>query len=317
MSHNSTENSNGLWDDDGELTGSDGSLGEGDEEVASFSDERGTDAQTSEDGEEGEYDVDEEEENESSWSPHWIDDPKEKKESGEVLLAGSELSALEEAEREEEEECEEMEDKGQEEEDGDDDDSGVEQPSHTSLISNSPFGTSALPPLSAPSWPPPASTGTAAPSAFTSFFAKTPVGSVPPAAGATLPSPFQSSTPLGHHSVHAEVSVSPLPTAPTAKQLKAPQPQFNFSPAASPGPVERCISGTAASLAVPKDCPLQFTSFVRTLGGKRPSPSSADYHRPLSEAEEAAQVRAILSRYELVIPTDKFDEQITMALYGA
>lgn len=53
---------------------------------------------------------------------------------------------------------------------------------------------------------------------------------------------------------------------------------------------------------------LQFVDFKRSLG--------QGVRRVRSASEEALDVKASLARYELVVPTDKYDHQIESALYG-
>ncbi|KPI82775.1 hypothetical protein ABL78_8212 [Leptomonas seymouri] len=72
----------------------------------------------------------------------------------------------------------------------------------------------------------------------------------------------------------------------------------------SPAPVRTPVSqGKSAAATL-----LQFEDFKRSFGQNQ--------HHTRSAEDEAAVVKALLARYELVVPTDKFDDQIERALYG-
>ncbi|KAG5466791.1 hypothetical protein LSCM1_00968 [Leishmania martiniquensis] len=95
---------------------------------------------------------------------------------------------------------------------------------------------------------------------------------------------------------------SPLATAPPLQTSGAKTtPSF---PSSTMLPSQHRLGTTAA--------PLHFVDFERSLAQKLPG---SEWRRARSKAEEAQDVRCTLARYELVLPTDAFDEQINKALY--
>ncbi|AIO01823.1 hypothetical protein LPMP_341970 [Leishmania panamensis] len=120
-------------------------------------------------------------------------------------------------------------------------------------------------------------------------------------------------------------SASPLATAPPPQPFSArttnpfpgpialqEQKPLNAAPAS---PFQPAVA-SAAALQQQQDTitgSLYFVDFERSLGQKL---SSSEWHRARSKDGETQDVKRALARYDLVLPTDKFDEQIEKALYG-
>ncbi|GET92725.1 hypothetical protein, unknown function [Leishmania tarentolae] len=139
-----------------------------------------------------------------------------------------------------------------------------------------------LAPLEASSSPPPTT-----PSVFAAS----------PLATSTLPQPFPATTKPGFPRNAALQEQRPLSTPPVSSfQSTAP------APTAATQPQVGTITDT-----------LQFVDFERSLGQKL---SSSEWHHARKKADEVQDVKRVLARYHLVLPTDKFDEQIEKALYG-
>lgn len=139
-------------------------------------------------------------------------------------------------------------------------------------------------------------------------------------------------------SVEASPS-APLPTAPSvfaSSPLASAAPPQPFSARMAPAfashttlqeqrPLNTALASpfqptAAASAAATQQqlgtttAPLHFVDFERSLGQKL---SSSEWHRAHSKADEVQDVKRALARYNLVLPTDKFDEAIEKALYGS
>ncbi|KAG5492083.1 hypothetical protein GH5_00987 [Leishmania sp. Ghana 2012 LV757] len=132
-----------------------------------------------------------------------------------------------------------------------------------------------------------------------SVFLASPLATAPP------PPPLAKTTPSfpSHTALQEQWPLSTAP-APSPKPPAAATP--GPRPAIAPAAATQQQHGTIAA-------PLHFVDFERSLGQKL---SNSEWHRARSTAEEAEDVKRILARYDLVLPTDAFDEQIDKALYG-
>lgn len=81
-----------------------------------------------------------------------------------------------------------------------------------------------------------------------------------------------------------------------------------LTPASSPPPPPSSAHTTLSQANPAAAASLQFVDFKRSFG--------QGVRRVRSASEEALDVKASLARYELVVPTDKYDHQIESALYG-
>jgi hypothetical protein len=152
----------------------------------------------------------------------------------------------------------------------------------------------------AAAWPLATATVNGSSSAFTSFRQPTPSASPPPAfftgaPAAAAPGSAGVEEGVPYHSAEGATPASskmtqpPFPAPPTSAQLLPPHKTAHQE-------------GAAAAIS------LQFVDFKCSFGQA--------LRRTRSAAEEAQEVKTSLARYELVVPTDRFDKQIERALYG-
>lgn len=122
--------------------------------------------------------------------------------------------------------------------------------------------------------------------------------------------PFSSAAP--HSAPSPPAAVYPSLSLPSNNNEKtaltgghAAQPALSTPPTPLPSQHAGAVASPERSAAAAS---LQFVDFKRSLG--QPG------RRSRTATEEAQEVKVALARYELVVPTDKFDDQIEKALYG-
>ncbi|KPA86168.1 hypothetical protein ABB37_00417 [Leptomonas pyrrhocoris] len=154
-------------------------------------------------------------------------------------------------------------------------------------------------------------------SAVPSAFAQTSLWPSATTHGSSSSVPAQSTTP----SSFAAAAPTPSAASPSPVLIDSGCAESHAAPAKNVegrNPVhhrrEQTTSPTPAHASVPSQgksaaaMSLQFVDFKRSFG--------QNLRRTRSAAEEASEVKASLARYELVVPTDKFDAQIEKALYS-